>query len=176
MMAAMSFRLAPAVLAMPLLAGCLTGPTQEVDLGDVSVFDAYRGGGPGTVVGQAFIRRDNGSVVTCAGDKVLLIPYAGGFSKAWDVAQTGVQPVSGSGRRISEMAGSDPRFSEIVRRSQCDAQGNFRFNNVPVGRWVVFTQVTWEADDVRRGGGIGRRIAVTGAKPVEVLVTNADRN
>lgn len=60
-------------------------------------------------------------------------------------------------------------FGRLVRRTQCDAQGNFIFDRVADGDWFVETKVTWVVAGVQQGGAIMRRVSVAGGA-VSVIV------
>ena len=91
--------------------------------------------GSTAVTGQVFMRTRGGDVKLGAGNQVILDPattYAGEWIKR------GLLHVESLGDR-----GSDPRFQRVQRRSVADAQGRFRFENVPPGTYWIRSYVQW---------------------------------
>lgn len=78
-----------------LVAGCSTRP--EVDLtryanpAEVAPYNAL---GPASIEGQAFLRQRGGGVVTCAGEKVELVPWIPIVQKGLEAWKAGRAPTS----------------------------------------------------------------------------------
>lgn len=118
--------------------------------------------GAGQILGSALLRQRGGGVVTCAGEVVLLWP-SGPWSDEWMQKNipTGFREV------LSEIPLSEvsPLFGEYGRSMICDAQGEFIFDDVPVGTWYLMTNVIWMVPGrfggYRVGGTLVERIHVT---------------
>jgi hypothetical protein len=129
-------------------------------------YQPYQTPGPGIVLGQGFLRQQGGGVVTCAGSKVLLFPATAFTREVVNIFVTGGQPDT------SRLTGL--RAEGAMRETQCDAQGNFRFDNLAAKRWIVMTEVKWVIGYDAQGGTIGREIGVEPTGETHILLTDAD--
>jgi len=167
-----------AILILALfLTACVAIPTQTVTLVYSDIFSSYEGAGKGSLTGQAFLRQQGGGVVVCAGEDVFLHPYAGPFQEAYDLAKSGTRPiVAGSeNERFSVVAANDPRFASLVKRTRCDAQGNFEFSNLRTGKWIVSTIVRWVVADIWQGSSLSTVVEIDANQRTKVLLTGSDR-
>tara|TARA_R110001583_G_C5653711_1_gene408975 strand:+ start:2027 stop:2563 length:537 start_codon:yes stop_codon:yes gene_type:complete len=123
--------------------------------------------GEATITGQAFLRTRGGDVKTCAGSTVYLIPssnYAverirllygeedNGVSWDHKTAAGEVLPVA------------DPLYFEYTLQTYCDADGNFKFENLPDGIYYLGTSVRWETGakhNSLQGGSLMQRAVVS---------------
>ena len=115
--------LTAAVLA---LAGCSAPPVVRQVAFDEAEYAPYGVQGNASVYGQAFLRRDDGSVVTAAGETVYLEPKTA-YAEEWLRAVR-------ANRRIE---GSDPRLGQFTHNAVADAAGRFEFRNVAAGTYLV---------------------------------------
>lgn len=129
--------------------------------------DAYIVPGTAVVGGQAIFRQQGGGVVTCARRGVLMFPATPFFEEALDHLRAGRQPDVGGK--------PDPRYKLLLRKSRCDAQGNFAFRDLPAGDWFVVTDDFWTAGGNRQGSGLLRRVTVREGQAQQVLLTETDR-
>jgi hypothetical protein len=123
--------------------------------------------GTATVAGQAFLRQQGGGVVTCAGSDVLLFPNTAYIREAIAIMKSGATPTG-----MPTM--SDPRMKGAGRRQQCNAQGNFKFENVPEGNWFVASEVKWAVGYARQGGSLVQEIHTSPGVTTDVLLTDRD--
>ena len=82
----------------------------------------------------------------------------------------GYAPLSSSPRYPADIAAD---FKSTVRRVACDAEGRFRFDGVPAGRWYVFSNVVWRAvgaEGALQGGALMQRIDVAEGARTTVLL------
>ena len=93
--------------------------------------------GASTVTGQAFLRQRGGGVVTCAGNTVIMYP-----NNIYFLAKRNGAP------EVEINAES----SSMEKSTQCDATGNFEFNNIQNGGWVIETTVGWDVPEINRVG------------------------
>jgi hypothetical protein len=126
----------------------------------------YRKPGQTTVRGQAFLRQQGGGVVTCAGEAVQLAPLTGTMRESLQVARACKRVVVSGPTQIG------PR---ITRTSTCDAQGNFRFDSIPSGEWVLITKVRWLVGGAQQGGELAKEISVPSKGTAETLLADRDR-
>ncbi len=104
-------------------------------------FAAYAGDGPATLEGDAFLKMQSGNIKNCAGAQVLLAP-----ATRYDLAVMGALLFS---RLDTALKRAGPA-AKYWRETQCDQQGKFLFENLPVGEWVVLTEATFEVVDQNR--------------------------
>jgi hypothetical protein len=154
--------------AFIVLVGCAqTRPVKPISAKfDPAEYSPYQASGPGTIVGQGFLRQKGGGVVTCAGSKVLLVPATAFTREVVQIFVTGWQP------DMSNLTGL--RAEGAMRESMCDAQGNFRFESLAAKQWIVMTEVKWAIGYEAQGGAIGREVSVTPEGVTQVLLTEAD--
>jgi hypothetical protein len=133
------------------------------------------GYGPGlnAVTGQGFSRQIGGGVVTCAGQPVVMLPDTEYFDQALSDIERGLPP----DYQISKDA------KEMVKTSQCDAQGNFEFRKVPSGNWIIITNVSWGVGYVghngfgfyngvrQEGGPVVKAVSVQDGEPNRFIVS-----
>lgn len=130
-------RVGVVVLALPLAcAECSArqDPVRMQTKFDYSEHEPYAKSGKNGISGKAFVTRPRDGVVTCAGNRVLLLPATSYFREMfWHmiVARTEPKPPETP----------HPRLKSMIRRTECDAQGHFSFSEVPDGTWFVLTQV-----------------------------------
>lgn len=153
------------------LAGCAAPPT-VVQLGPFDAAAAQRQLAPGTnaIRGSAFLRQLGGGVVTCAGAVVSLVPATTYAQRMYQALYgTDLGPAQHTGGAFNVTPKSD-EFGQLVKKTQCDAQGNFAFERVADGDFFVETTVSWVVGGVTNGGPIMRRVAVSGGATTSVVV------
>ncbi|MEM6848478.1 MAG: hypothetical protein AAF580_10445 [Pseudomonadota bacterium] len=90
----------------------------------------YAGNGSSFIVGQALRRHENGTVVTCAGEVVYIMPAVPLVDEAIEIWK--------HDNRIYEHNLERPHVTGAVRYSHCDAAGRFYFNGLPaLNYWVL---------------------------------------
>jgi hypothetical protein len=57
----------------------------------------------------------------------------------------------------------------MIRKTQCDAQGNFSFSNIPDGAWFVLTET-----NARHGGVFIREVTLSNRGTIQVALTDKD--
>ena len=127
--------------------------------------------GTATVEGRAAIPAGGGASRTCAGSEAQLVP-------AGTYATEMMRMVFGNDARGYVTLASSPRypaniaadFRRSIRRVGCDADGRFRFDGVPAGRWYVFSNVIWRSgggEAAPEGGALMQRVEVAEGARVE---------
>lgn len=158
------------------LSACVTTQPISFDY-DAAELASYQKQGDETVFGQAFLRQAGGGVVVCAGEPVYLLPNIGPFAEAYLLRkQRIIARVDGKDSVIT--AGlRDPQMSKAIRTSQCDAQGNFTFENVPAANWIVYSRVQWVVGQyqVPQGGDLFSILVTDGVGESKILLTDANR-
>lgn len=156
------------IVAALMLTGCVGAvpirePVAPFVNFDLQAHARYIGDGAATVKGQAFLRQNGGGVVTCAGQQVILMPATGYFQDVMRIARSGRTPTT-----------APPEAKQVVRRSQCDAQGNFTFERIPAGSWMVTSLVKWSVGYNAQGGGLLKNVEVPASGTVNVLLSDED--
>lgn len=152
------------------VAGCVA-PRKTVAVKtkfDPSEYTAYLAKGSTKVTGQAFLRQQGGGTVTCAGARAVLLPATGYFRESTDFLVKG-EMVDNKDNKPG------PAFSGLLRETRCDAQGNFEFENVPAGRYIVMSEVSWVIASSRQGGLVRREVNVVEGGSNRFLLSDADR-
>jgi len=130
-------RFGSVVLCALLAAGCQTArPEPPFDV-DTAAYVLEKGSG--RIEGEAFLRKDSGSVMTAAGERVYLIP-------ATEYAVARFDRMFGGDRRAYSgvAVGEAPEaYNRYRRETKVDMKGKFAFENVAPGRYIVATRVFW---------------------------------
>lgn len=144
--------------------------TVPFDAGDVAW---SRGPGTATVEGRATLPTAGGTTQTCAGAEAQLFPagaYAAEMMRiVFGSDVRGFTPLDST--RYPVNVARD--FAGSVRRIGCDAQGRFRFDAVPAGRWYVFANVVYRdvrGDGAPQGGALMQRVDVAAGARASVLL------
>ena len=131
-------------------------------------YQPYLEVGNATIMGQAFLTQRGGGVVKAAGRTVTLDP-ATSLGKEW------WQKVGGnwSTRSVTPPSAA---FKKARRTTVADADGRFKFKDLPPGQYYIRTEVTWEVPSGRysssmEGGLVGQLVEVQSGQTKEVIVT-----
>lgn len=131
-----------------------------------SDFSAYVGEGPATLEGQAFLRTRGGELRYCAGESVLLAP-----GTQYDID---VITAFAFGRNVAlKRAGPAAQY---WRESVCDAQGKFQFDGLPVGSWIVITDVRYWVAGSEQGGVMGKKVNLRAGRNSVIMNEQALRS
>lgn len=153
------------LLTVVLLSGCTSTGTLTSSF-NPSEAEFINRQGSATVIGQGFLRRNDGVVVYAAGSEVNLIPRtAYSQERIAQIYQGG--NYSYLGRSFSN---DDPRYYQYMKTVIADGEGRFTFNDVPPGEYYVATNVLWMAGYTRQGGAIMKPVSVSGSGTVNVII------
>lgn len=94
--------------------------------------------GTARIEGEGFIRRRNAWLARCSGEVVYLVPDTPYFREWVDIYR--------SGNTIENAPALNERHKGAVRRTQCNMKGQFTFENLPAGKWLVATRVTYDSE------------------------------
>jgi hypothetical protein len=148
--------------------GCATHQSMEMKTKfDYEQHKPYTQPGNNSIKGQGFMRQQGGGVVTCAGSAVYLMPKTSFFGEAIDLYRSGRTP------QPTEPV-LDPAYKAVLKQSQCDAQGNFSFAQLPDGEWFILTEVRWMVGYAPQGGKLMRQVHVANGENMQVLLTEKD--
>lgn len=147
--------------------GCaIREPVEMKTKFDYAQHKPYTLPGNNGIKGQGFMRQQGGGVVTCAGSAVYLLPKTSFFGEAIDLFRSGNTP--------QLTTAVDPAYKSMVKESQCDAQGNFSFAQLPDGAWFILTEVRWMVGYALQGGTLMRQVSVANGETIQVLLTEKD--
>lgn len=121
-------------LALLMLAACQ--PQRELKASFSTVDHAtWAAKGNASVSGEGFIRRPNGFLARCSGNKVYLLP-ASPYFQEWVAIRR-------SGAVVANSSELTKIHRQAQRETQCDQRGRFAFAELPTGRWFVFTNMSY---------------------------------
>lgn len=135
-------------LAMALITACAPKPIPVINLTSAFDIDHARSllkEGANTVKGSALMRQINGSVVTCAGQTVNLIPATLHAQERMRIFFGNRNKGANSMHRRANLKGTPPEYFTTVRQTSCDALGYFSFAKVANGTFYITTNVIWGA-------------------------------
>lgn len=142
-------------------AGCSTTmiPRPPVDR---QALQPYLKQGSGSATGQAFRLQRGGGVVFAAGRDVILVPALP------DLQQNYTRPL----RRWERLAGwLDPESAKAVRHVVANAQGQFKFSDLPAGRYFLKTTVDWYVAGEYQGGDLVSYFELRDGEAKEVIMS-----
>ena len=125
---------------------------------DYAEHEPYAKNGENGMNGRGFIN-EQGKDITCAGNRVLLLPGTFYFQEMIGHITAGSEPLPPETPH--------PSLKGMIRRTQCDAEGKFSFSELPAGRWFVLTQVNGAQTTVLIG-----EVTVLNGTTVPVLLTD----
>jgi|JI8StandDraft_2_1071088.scaffolds.fasta_scaffold19885_4 hypothetical protein len=130
-------RFGGAVIALAALSACVTAERDMEARFSASDHAAWMARGSAEIKGEAFIRRPNGLLAKCSGGVVQLAP-ASPYFREWLAIRRG-------GARIANATSRTEEHRAALRQTQCDQQGRFSFSDLPAGKWIVITRISYEA-------------------------------
>lgn len=141
-------------------------------------FRLWKGAGGAGLTGQAFFKTPDGRIVSCAGDKVTLLPAT--------QYNTELEQYLGMGTGYPADYGRKAHL--FNHEAVCDPAGHFQFEKIPAGlNWIVLTRVTWKEEpdlpmvssvipmmsDGNKGGYLFQEVVLAEGSN-KVILSNAD--
>lgn len=105
---------------------------------DATAHAAGMAKGTATIEGEGFIRRKNAWLARCSGEFVYLAPDTPYF-REWVEAYR-------AGNTFENAQALNAGHKAAVRKTQCNMQGKFTFENLPAGKWLLVTRVTYDSE------------------------------
>jgi hypothetical protein len=158
-------------LAALVLVGCAHRAPQQPRWAAVTdqteaEYDRFKVSGKSTLAGQAFLTQQNGGVVKAAGRTVTLDPVTSTSENWWYQA----------GRVYARRFSTPPSagFTNARRSVTADADGRFKFTDLPAGSYYVRTEVTWEIGGYHptQGGLVGKRVDIGENESKDVILNS----
>ena len=138
--------------------------------------------GKNTIVGSAFLKQQDGYIQSCAGSVVELIPatdYAKSrINRLYEIDQRKFYiPTNERLKFISQKDTDEANYIDLRKRTVCDIDGKFEFENVHDGSFFVGTYVTWiiynngYSTTAVAGGPIVLPVTVKNGQTKKIVVT-----
>lgn len=132
--------------------------------------------GSGSITGQAFFQTRGGQPRTCAGLKVSLQPHSTygdeRLRAIYGNTESGAVPARATQIKFTP---DDPKYQESVKKSVCDAQGNFSFTALPAGRYFLVAAVIWTIPGQEfaqpQGGALMKSVDLAEGESKRVILT-----
>lgn len=130
--------------------------------------------GNNTVTGQSFLKTMIGEVRTCAGNEAELIPVSDYSTEimmfSFRNTESGYSPANYDFVKTLDV--QDKRWLDYRKVTYCDAQGNFKFDDVKDGEYYIRTLVVWQIPGRFgfEGGSLMKRVKVAGGQTVNLFV------
>lgn len=172
---AKSYKFSTLAVASILITGCATAPTIiTLTPFNKSEAEMLLTPGPNAVRGSALIRQRGGSVVTCAGREVALIPATQHSTERMQAlygrTDQGYRPAWGAPKISFNNESSEQ--SKLLKMTRCDAQGFFRFDKVANGEFFVVTSIIWHINQYTpEGGALMNKIHLNNGETKELVLT-----
>lgn len=158
------------LLSIFIFIGCVPPPPppqwNQVNESFEAEYTPYLKKGTATLIGQAFFTKANGDVVKAAGRTVTLDP-ATSIGHEWWI-KSGIYWV------YRMETPPSVGFAKARRITVADADGRFKFTDLPAGKYFVRTEVTWEigGNYPMQGGLVGQLIEVRQGKTEEIILNH----
>lgn len=97
-----------------------------------------------SISGQGFARTQGGDVKLCSGSEVSLIPkskYA--TERINHIYGNDTKGRVGNGFNFKKLPEAPKEYGENMTTTTCDAQGNFKFQNLPSGEYYLVLSIGW---------------------------------
>ena len=162
-----------ASLSAVTLMGCMTAQDIEVTAPFSAAEAAFiNERGSSVINAEAFLKRRDGQVVTCAGEPAYLVPvtrYATErITAIYGSPNGGYRPALGA----NYSAGS-AEYETMSREVRCDSEGRFTFDNVAEGTYYVITSVLWQVSEYYyEGGSLAQKIRIEDGRIIDIVLSS----
>ena len=164
------------VFAGLALSSCASDPVLLTEAFDEAEAEEQIKDGKNTIEGSAVWREKKGGVQKCSGYRVYLYP-------ATKYAEERAKHLFGERKNGSREASKEKvvfipdekAFHRLSRRTVCDVDGKFEFENVGDGDYFLTTKIVWgnpdEPDEQTEGGNLMQKISVKGGQKIKVVLS-----
>jgi len=128
----------------------------------------YAENGTASVSGQAFLKTRGGEVRYAAGDDVFLDP-ATDYQMALYLKDSGGKFLDSNGDPVLNPVASKG-WRKYRRTTIADAEGRFRFDKLPAGKYYVTSNVRWETGAGSTGGWVIRDVSISDGQQMSAIV------
>lgn len=173
------------IFSLLILSACAEVPVEIVTLPefDQEFAEQQIGKGKNTITGSAFLKQVDGRIQKCSGSLVFLVP-ATEFAKKrmntlYAMNQEGFyvhMPKSLKFKTVKET--DEEKYWTLMRKTICDIDGKFEFENVHDGSFFILSNVVWGVvvdqygNISSQGGPVMLPVSVKGGETKKVVVTH----
>ena len=151
------------VMVALAICGC-TSKYQMVTPYNEKDWAAYEKKGASVITGQAFLKTRGGEVRYGAGETVTLIPVT---SYTTELLQASM--------KRAKITNLDSRWENHNKETVADGNGNFEFNNIPAGDYLLQCDVYWQVPGQygmeTTGATIKKQVKVSDGEKIKVIMT-----
>ncbi|UJW86947.1 hypothetical protein [Devosia sp. SL43] len=151
-----------------LVSGCVTvrAPVVLTTSFDAQAAAFINVEGRAKVSGQAFVRRNDGSLLRAVGTDVFLVPRtAYADERIAAIYGGGKQPVAGV-----RMPEADPLYDQHMRKTIASSGGSFSFDRVADGEYYVIAMIHVRSDVMFLQFPIVERVSVQNGRSVRLVM------
>ena len=153
-----------------LLTGCLAQEVSQVTTFNEGDVAAQLENGPNTIRGSALFNQVGGGTVTCAGRDVYLIPKSKFADERMQIIYGNLQGgLAATGSLPTADENQVAAYLAALKKTICDAQGFFKFENIADGQFYVQSTITW-GEYGSQGGALMRPVTVAGGETAELVL------
>ena len=163
-------RLARACVAMSavlMLAGCLTRKEGVAVAYDANEHAAWAVKGTARIDGEGFLRRPNAWLARCSGGVVYLVPDTTYFRDYVRIRR--------SGAFVEDDAKTKAAFDKSVRKTQCNMNGRFTFEELPAAKWFVALRISYEGPAWENESSLVTEVETKAGETAKVILSNPNR-
>ncbi len=162
-------RFGGALIALVALSACLIGEREMEARFSASDHAAWMAKGSSEIAGEGFIRRPNGWLARCSGGVVQLVP-ASPYFREWLAIRRGGASIANASARTEE-------HRAALRQTQCDQNGRFRFSDLPAGKWIVITRISYDSprDAFREDAFYVTEVETRAGEVAKAVLSNPNR-
>lgn len=154
-----------------LVSGCVTQTLETVSGFDPAEAEFINSVGSNEIIGQAFLRRNDGVVVYAAGSDVSLIPKTRYSTERIRLIYEGEKYINIYAASAKKFKDTDGRYGNFQKTTKANGEGRFVFSQLADGEYYITTGVTWVIGDVVQGGALIDSIKVVGGQKIELILS-----
>jgi hypothetical protein len=149
------------IAAALALFGCST--VDQSTTFDEAAFGPYASPGTAVIHGHAFAHTDDARIFVAAGLNVYLVPLTTYTDEMAKIMQRNKIP-----------SPADPRLEKYTKATIADIAGNFEFDGLPAGSYVVYCRIQWARPRLNSFGDyyIAGEAVVAEKETKHLVVTN----
>ncbi|WP_395117211.1 hypothetical protein ACFCQI_12630 [Rhodanobacter sp. FW102-FHT14D06] len=169
------------VVMLACLSGCVAlTPQRQVSL--TNTFNPqevawFNSTGTGSITGQAFFQTRGGQPRTCAGLEVALQPHSTygdeRLRAIYGSTDTGYAPALATRVQFNPDSSA---YLQTLKKSTCDAQGNFSFTGLPAGNYVIVSVLAWTIPGQEfappQGGALMKSVTLKDGENTRIILTH----
>lgn len=148
------------------LAGCGAAVEKTVAFDDAA-HAPWLAKGKSSIEGEGFLRRPNGWLARCSGGFVYLVPATPYFREWADVYR--------AGNRIANARALNEGHAKAIRKTQCNMQGKFEFTELPAGKWIVVTRVSYDGSEWNSDSTLMTDVETRQGETAKAILSNPNR-